>query len=129
MQPTHAVLMCNDKAYRGYEDFLITVQAALGAAYAVTVVHHGREILGREPAQRDPWYDPPRVLQARRRERETRTSASQQRRFARMDSACKLRRVAIISWIGDGPAPARVVGTSPASHLCEDGFTLLTIPA
>jgi 23S rRNA (cytosine1962-C5)-methyltransferase len=67
MQPTYALLMCNDKAHRGYEDFQTTVQAALGAAYAVTVVHHGREILGREPAQRDPWYDPPRVLQARRR--------------------------------------------------------------
>jgi 23S rRNA (cytosine1962-C5)-methyltransferase len=67
LEPAHAVLLCNDKAYRGYEDFEDTVQAALGAAYAVTAVHHGREILGREPARRDPWYDPPRVLHARRR--------------------------------------------------------------
>jgi 23S rRNA (cytosine1962-C5)-methyltransferase len=67
MAPAHAVLMCNDKAYRGYEDFHATVQAALGAAYTVTAVPHGPEILGREPAQRDPWYDPPRALHARRR--------------------------------------------------------------
>jgi 23S rRNA (cytosine1962-C5)-methyltransferase len=67
LQPAHAVLLCNDKAYRGYEDFEATVQAALGDAYDVTAVHHGREILGREPARRDPWYEPPRVLQARRR--------------------------------------------------------------
>jgi 23S rRNA (cytosine1962-C5)-methyltransferase len=67
LQPAHAVLLCNDKAYRGYEDFEATVQAALGDAYEVTAVHHGREILGREPARRDPWYEPPRVLQARRR--------------------------------------------------------------
>jgi 23S rRNA (cytosine1962-C5)-methyltransferase len=67
MEPAAMVLLCNDKAYRGYEDFAATVQAALGDAYQVTAVHHGREILGREPARRDPWYDPPRVLQARRR--------------------------------------------------------------
>jgi len=67
LQPAHAVLLCNDKAYRGYEDFEDTVQAALGDAYEVTVIHHGREILGREPARRDPWYDPPRVLHARRK--------------------------------------------------------------
>jgi 23S rRNA (cytosine1962-C5)-methyltransferase len=67
MEPSHAVLMCNDKAYRGYEDFHTTVQAALGVAYIVTAVPHGREILGRQPAHRDPWYDPPRVLHARRR--------------------------------------------------------------
>jgi 23S rRNA (cytosine1962-C5)-methyltransferase len=65
--PVHAVLMCNDKAYRGYEDFQSTVQSALGDAYTVAAVPHGREILGREPASRDPWYDPPRVLQAQRR--------------------------------------------------------------
>jgi 23S rRNA (cytosine1962-C5)-methyltransferase len=67
LQPAHAVLLCNDKAYRGYEDFEATVQAALGDAYNATAVHHGREILGREPAHRDPWYDPPHVLHARRR--------------------------------------------------------------
>jgi 23S rRNA (cytosine1962-C5)-methyltransferase len=67
LEPAHAVLLCNDKAYRGYEDFEATVQAALGDAYEVAAVHHGQEILGREPARRDPWYDPPRVLQARRR--------------------------------------------------------------
>ena len=67
LEPAHAVLLCNDKAHRGYEDFEATVQAALGDAYDVTAVHHGREILGREPARRDPWYDPPRVLHARRK--------------------------------------------------------------
>jgi 23S rRNA (cytosine1962-C5)-methyltransferase len=67
IEPAHAVLMCNDKAYHGYEDFQTTVQAALGVAYTVTALLHGREVLGREPVQRDPWYDPPRVLQARRR--------------------------------------------------------------
>ena len=67
LEPAYAVLLCNDKAYRGYEDFETTVQAALGATYAVAALHHGQEILGREPARRDPWYDPPRVLQARRR--------------------------------------------------------------
>jgi 23S rRNA (cytosine1962-C5)-methyltransferase len=67
LEPAYAVLLCNDKAYRGYEDFEATVQAALGDAYEVAVLHHGQEILGREPARRDPWYDPPRVLQARRR--------------------------------------------------------------
>jgi 23S rRNA G2069 N7-methylase RlmK/C1962 C5-methylase RlmI len=67
LEPAHAVLLCNDKAYRGYEDFEDTVQAALGEPYAVTAVHHGREILGHEPTRRDPWYDPPRVLHARRR--------------------------------------------------------------
>jgi hypothetical protein len=61
------VLLCNDKAYRGYEVFETTVQTALGAAYVVTAVPHGREILGRDPTRRDPWYEPPRVLQARRR--------------------------------------------------------------
>jgi 23S rRNA (cytosine1962-C5)-methyltransferase len=64
--PAHAVLLCNDKAYRGYEDFESTVQAALGDSYEVTPVEHGREILGLEPTRRDPWYDPPRVLHARR---------------------------------------------------------------
>ena len=67
LQPAHAVLLCNDKAYRGHEDFEATVQSALGAAYDVAVVHHGREILGRRPARRDPWYDPPRVLHAGRK--------------------------------------------------------------
>ena len=67
LQPAHAVLLCNDKAYRGYEDFEATVQSALGDVYDVTAINHGREILGREPARRDPWYDPPRVLHARRR--------------------------------------------------------------
>jgi 23S rRNA (cytosine1962-C5)-methyltransferase len=67
LAPAHAVLLCNDKAYRGHEDFEASVQAALGDAYEVTAVHHGREILGREPARRDPWYEPPRVLQARRK--------------------------------------------------------------
>jgi 23S rRNA (cytosine1962-C5)-methyltransferase len=64
--PAHAVLLCNDKAYRGYEDFEATVRTALGDAYQVAAIHHGPEILGREPARRDPWYDPPRVLHARR---------------------------------------------------------------
>jgi 23S rRNA (cytosine1962-C5)-methyltransferase len=67
LEPAHAVLLCNDKAYRGYEDFESTVQAALGGTYEVTALHHGPEILGREPARRDPWYEPPRVLQARRK--------------------------------------------------------------
>ena len=67
LEPAHAVLLCNDKAYRGYEDFETTVQTALGTAYEVTAVPHGREILGRDPTRRDPWYEPPRVLQARRR--------------------------------------------------------------
>jgi 23S rRNA (cytosine1962-C5)-methyltransferase len=66
LAPTHAVLLCNDKAYRGYEDFESTVQAALGKAYDVTAIEHGREILGREPTQRDPWYDSPRALHAQR---------------------------------------------------------------
>jgi 23S rRNA (cytosine1962-C5)-methyltransferase len=66
LAPAHAVLLCNDKAYRGYEDFEPTVQAALGASYAVTAIDHGREILGREPSRRDPWYASPRVLHARR---------------------------------------------------------------
>jgi 23S rRNA (cytosine1962-C5)-methyltransferase len=67
IKPAHAVILCNDKAFRGREDFQTTVRAALGVAYAVTDVPHGREILGREPAHRDPWYEPPRVLEARRR--------------------------------------------------------------
>ena len=67
LQPAHAVLLCNDKAYRGYQDLKATVQVALGDAYDLTAVHHGREILGREPARCDPWYDPPRVLHARRK--------------------------------------------------------------
>lgn len=67
LEPAHAVLLCNDKAYRGHEDFENTVQAALGDAYDVTAGRHGREILGREPTRRDPWYDPPRVLHARRK--------------------------------------------------------------
>jgi len=67
LEPAHAVLLCNDKAYRGYEDFETTVRAALGNAYEVTAIDHGREILGREPARSDPWYDPPRVLHARRK--------------------------------------------------------------
>jgi 23S rRNA (cytosine1962-C5)-methyltransferase len=66
LAPAHAVLLCNDKAYRGYEDFEPTVQAALGKAYDVSAIRHGREILGREPSRRDPWYAPPRVLHARR---------------------------------------------------------------
>jgi 23S rRNA (cytosine1962-C5)-methyltransferase len=66
LAPAHAVLLCNDKAYRGYEDFETSVQTALGDSYDVTAIHHGREILGREPTRRDPWYDPPRVLHARR---------------------------------------------------------------
>jgi 23S rRNA G2069 N7-methylase RlmK/C1962 C5-methylase RlmI len=67
LAPAHAVLLCNDKAYRGYEDFEPTVQAALADAYEVTVVPHGQEILGRDPSRRDPWYEPPRVLHARRK--------------------------------------------------------------
>ena len=67
LKPAHAVLLCNDKAYRGYEDFEATVQSALGDAYEVTAMRHGREILGREPARRDPWYEPPRGLHARRK--------------------------------------------------------------
>jgi 23S rRNA (cytosine1962-C5)-methyltransferase len=67
LAPAHAVLLCNDKAYRGYEDFQATVQAALGDAYAVTAVDHSTEILGRAPVRRDPWYVPPRVLYAKRR--------------------------------------------------------------
>jgi 23S rRNA (cytosine1962-C5)-methyltransferase len=67
LAPAHAVLLCNDKAYRGYQDFEVTVQSALGDAYEVTAVPQGREVLGREPARRDPWYEPPRVLHARRR--------------------------------------------------------------
>ena len=66
LAPAHAVLLCNDKAYRGYEDFESTVQAALGDSYDVRAIQHGLEILGREPTRRDPWYDPPRVLHARR---------------------------------------------------------------
>ncbi len=72
LAPAHALLLCNDKAYRGYEDFEATVQAALGASYEVRPVSHGAEILGRDPARRDPWYEPPRVLHARRREATTR---------------------------------------------------------
>jgi len=67
LEPAQAVLLCNDKAYRGYEDFEATVQAALGVAYEVNTVPQGREILGRQPDRRDPWYEPPRVLHARRR--------------------------------------------------------------
>ncbi len=67
IKPARAVFLCNDKSYHGYEDFETVVQSALGVAYAVTAVPHGREILGREHAHRDPWYDPPRVLQAQRR--------------------------------------------------------------
>jgi 23S rRNA (cytosine1962-C5)-methyltransferase len=66
LAPAHAILLCNDKAYHGYDDFQSTVQAALGSAYEVTAIDHGREILGREPTRRDPWYEPPRVLHARR---------------------------------------------------------------
>jgi 23S rRNA (cytosine1962-C5)-methyltransferase len=66
LAPAHAVVLCNDKAYRGYEDFETTVQEALGAAYDVTAIDHGPEILGRAPTRRDPWYAPPRVLHARR---------------------------------------------------------------
>jgi 23S rRNA (cytosine1962-C5)-methyltransferase len=68
MRPAHAVLLCNDKAYRGHQDFATTVQTALGDAYAVTAAPHGREVLGREPSRRDPWYAPPQVLHARRKE-------------------------------------------------------------
>lgn len=68
LRPAHALLLCNDKAYRGYEDFEATVRAALGAITVVTPVAHGPEILGRDPSRRDPWYEPPRVLHARRRE-------------------------------------------------------------
>ena len=67
LAPVHALLLCNDKAYRGYEDFEATVQSALGLTYDVSSVDHGPEILGRNPT-RDPWYEPPRVLHARRRE-------------------------------------------------------------
>ena len=67
LAPAHAVLLCNDKAYRGYQDFETTVRTALGNAYEVTAIDHGPEILGREPACGDPWYDPPRVLHARRK--------------------------------------------------------------
>jgi len=67
IKPAHAVLMCNDKAYRGYEDFQTTVQAALGVAYAANVVPHSWEVIGRNPTHRDPWYDPPQVLHAQRR--------------------------------------------------------------
>ena len=66
LAPAHAVLLCNDKTYRGYEDFETTVQAALGNSYDVTAIAHGPEILGREPTRRDPWYASPRVLHARR---------------------------------------------------------------
>ena len=64
--PQHAMLLCNDKAYRGFEDFEGTVTAALAPAYRVAPVEHGPEILGRDRAQRDPWYEPPRVLHAQR---------------------------------------------------------------
>ena len=64
--PQHAVLMCNDKAYSGYETFHQTVADALGPAYEVTTLEHGPEIRGRDPSRTDPWYRPPRVLHARR---------------------------------------------------------------
>lgn len=66
--PAHAFLLCNDKAYRGFDDFEATVQAALGARYQVTPVPHGPEILGRDPSHRDPWYHPPRVVHARQKD-------------------------------------------------------------
>lgn len=65
--PEHAVLMCNDKAYSGYENFHHTVADALGPAYEVMPLEHGPEIRGRDPSRPDPWYRPPRVLHARRR--------------------------------------------------------------
>lgn len=67
MEPAHAVLLCNDKAFRGYEAIEATVRAALGATYAVIAVPQSREILGREPTRRDPWYSPPQVFHARRK--------------------------------------------------------------
>ena len=67
LSPEHALLLCNDKAYRGYEDFEATVRTVLGGIYDVSPVDHGPEILGRAPSRRDPWYDPPRVLHARRK--------------------------------------------------------------
>lgn len=68
LSAAHAFLLCNDKAYRGYEDFEATVGAALGRIYDVEPVAHGPEILGQDPSRSDPWYDPPRVLHARRKE-------------------------------------------------------------
>ncbi len=65
--PEHAVLMCNDKAYSGYENFHLTVADALGPEYEVMTLEHGAEIRGRDPSRTDPWYSPPRVLHARRR--------------------------------------------------------------
>lgn len=65
--PEHAVLMCNDKAYGGYETFHLTVANALGPSYEVTTLDHGPEIRGRDPSRTDPWYSPPRILHACRR--------------------------------------------------------------
>jgi len=64
--PQHAILMCNDKAYSGYETFHHTVADALGPGYEVMTLEHGPEIRGRDPSRTDPWYRPPRVLHARR---------------------------------------------------------------
>jgi len=65
--PEHAVLMCNDKAYSGYQNFHLDVADALGPAYEVMTLEHGPEIRGRDPSRTDPWYSPPRVVHARRR--------------------------------------------------------------
>lgn len=65
--PAHAVVLCNDKAYFGHADFEATVADALGAAYQVSGIPHGPEILGRDPSRADPWYAPPRVVHATRR--------------------------------------------------------------
>ena len=67
LAPAHTILLCNDKAYRGHEDFEATVRTALGGAYDVSPLPDGPEILGRDPTRRDPWYEPPRILHARRR--------------------------------------------------------------
>ena len=65
--PAHAVILCNDRAYFGHADFEATVADALGAAYAVSAIPHGPEILGRDPSRADPWYAPPRAVHATRR--------------------------------------------------------------
>jgi 23S rRNA (cytosine1962-C5)-methyltransferase len=68
LAPRHVLLLCSDKALRGYEDFQKNVRDALGRAYALAEVPVGPAVAGRRPERRDPWYEPPLVVHAVRTE-------------------------------------------------------------
>lgn len=68
LSPRHALLLCNDKAMRGFEDFGAMVRSALGRGWDVGEVPADPTVAGQRPDRRDPWYEPPLVLHAVRRE-------------------------------------------------------------